>query len=128
MILTSVAANENVEIKVKQKETKATEITIINKALSTAFDIRFVFNRNTFGDDFCKNSLGFNEYELNNPNFDMLSSIGFSDKEIESTNTFVCGAMTLEGAPDLNTSHLPVFDCANSVSYTHLTLPTIREV
>ena len=89
------------------------EINIINEALDSAFDIKFVFNRYTFGDDFCKDSLGFTDNELNNPNFDILTHLGFTKEEIENTNTFVCGAMTLEGAPDLKLEHLPIFDCAN---------------
>ena len=43
----------------------------------------------------------------------MLSALGFSKDQIEKTNIFVCGAMTLEGAPHLKEDHLPVFDCAN---------------
>jgi len=31
----------------------------------------------------------------------------------EQANTYVCGAMTVEGAPHLKDEHLPVFDCAN---------------
>jgi ribonucleoside-diphosphate reductase alpha chain len=30
-----------------------------------------------------------------------------------TANNFVCGAMTLEGAPGLHEDHMPVFDCAN---------------
>ncbi|MCG8693066.1 MAG: hypothetical protein MI806_17830, partial [Minwuiales bacterium] len=42
-----------------------------------------------------------------------LSELGYSRDEIEAANTYVCGAMTLEGAPHLKQEHLPVFDCAN---------------
>src|SRR5208282_3861159 len=40
-------------------------------------------------------------------------AIGFSKAEIEAANEHVCGTMTLEGAPGLSVSHLPVFDCAS---------------
>ena len=43
----------------------------------------------------------------------MLSEIGFTDEQIEIANTFICGAMTLEGSPEIKDEHLPVFDCAN---------------
>ncbi|MFW1396699.1 hypothetical protein ACEV8T_23180, partial [Vibrio parahaemolyticus] len=33
--------------------------------------------------------------------------------EIEAANEYVCGTMTVEGAPGLKPEHLPVFDCAN---------------
>ena len=85
----------------------------LSGALASAFDIKFAFNRFTLGDDFCKDTLGFNDAQLNDFNFDMLAALGFSKDEIEHANTHVCGAMTLEGAPHLKDEHLPVFDCAN---------------
>ena len=39
--------------------------------------------------------------------------LGFSKPEIEAANIYVCGAMTVEGAPYLKAEHSPVFDCAN---------------
>jgi len=83
-------------------------------ALKSAFDIKFAFNRFTLGDDFCKDTLGFSDGQLNDFNFDMLAALGFSKDEIEHANTHVCGAMTLEGAPHLKEEHLSVFDCANA--------------
>ena len=47
------------------------------------------------------------------PDFDMLKALGFSRADIDAANLYVCGAMTLEGAPHLKAEHLPVFDCAN---------------
>ena len=90
-----------------------TQIETIERALGAAYDIRFVFNRWTLGDDFCQDALGLHEDDLNDPAFDMLDHLGFSRTEIEAANLWVCGAMTLEGAPHLKTHHLPVFDCAN---------------
>src|SRR6202007_612884 len=43
----------------------------------------------------------------------LLRAIGFSKADIDAANLYVCGAMTLEGAPYLKEAHLPVFDCAN---------------
>jgi len=91
----------------------ATEIDALNGALSSAFDIRFAFNRWTLGDDFCRDQLGFTEAQLGDPSFDMLAALGFSKAEIEAANIHICGAMTVEGAPHLKTEHLAVFDCAN---------------
>ena len=89
------------------------KLEALEAGLATAFDIKFVFNRWTFGDDFCRDTLGFTDEQLNNADFDMLSELGFSKAAVEKANLFVCGAMTLEGAPKLKDEHLPVFDCAN---------------
>ncbi len=85
----------------------------IEKGLSDVFDIKFVFNKWTLGDDFCQNNLNFSAEKLDDIGFDMLSELGFTSDEIDKANSFVCGAMTLEGAPGLKSEHLPVFDCAN---------------
>ena len=47
------------------------------------------------------------------PEFDMLKALGFSRADMDAANLYVCGAMTLEGAPYLRPEHLAVFDCAN---------------
>jgi ribonucleoside-diphosphate reductase alpha chain len=85
----------------------------IEKALPAAFDIKFVFNKWTLGEEFCRNELGFSAEDLARPNFDMLAALGFTKREIEAANIHVCGAMTVEGAPHLRSEHYPVFDCAN---------------
>ncbi|HEY1631915.1 MAG TPA: vitamin B12-dependent ribonucleotide reductase [Rhizomicrobium sp.] len=89
------------------------EIGKIEAALEQAFDIRFVFNKWTLGEKFCAEVLKIDAATMDSPDFDMLKVLGFSRAEIEVANLHVCGAMTLEGAPHLNTEHLPVFDCAN---------------
>ncbi len=89
-------------------------ITKIEEGLTSAFDIKFVFNKYTLGEDFCKQVLGLQDEQLNNISFDILSEIGFSKKQIEQANLYCCGSMTLEGAPGLNDVDLPVFDCANA--------------
>jgi ribonucleoside-diphosphate reductase alpha chain len=85
----------------------------IEGLLAGAFDLSMVFNRFTFGDEFILNKLGVPSTTLNRPEFDLLSSIGLTRKEISEANDYVCGTMTLEGAPHIKDSHLPVFDCAN---------------
>ncbi len=89
------------------------EIEKIEESLPTAFDIKFVFNQWTLGKDFCVNTLGIPEEKLNDPSFDLLAHLGFSKAQIQDCNNYVCGTMTLEGAPKLKDEHLPVFDCAN---------------
>ncbi len=88
-------------------------LAAVEAALPSAFDIKFVFNRWTLGDDFCRDVLGFTDEQLNDPGFDILRALGFTPEEIRAANIYCCGAMTVEGAPELKDEHLPVFDCAN---------------
>jgi len=85
----------------------------VEKGLESAFDIRFAFNRYTLGDEFCVRVLGLELEQLEDMNFDMLAALGFTKAQIDEVNTYVCGAMTVEGAPHLQDKHLPIFDCAN---------------
>ena len=84
----------------------------LEKALESVFDVRFAFNKWTLGEDFCRESLGFTDAELEDVGFDMLASLGFGREAIAAANLYCCGAMTLEGAPHLGDEHLAVFDCA----------------
>jgi ribonucleoside-diphosphate reductase alpha chain len=88
------------------------KIDAIDKMCDNVFDLRFAFNKWTLGEDFCK-KLGFTDEQINDPNFNMLLALGFSDEELEKANAYVCGTMTIEGAPHLRDEHLPIFDCAN---------------
>ncbi|HET9415278.1 MAG TPA: vitamin B12-dependent ribonucleotide reductase, partial [Pseudolabrys sp.] len=93
-------------------------IAKIEKALPTAFDIKFAFNKWTLGEDFCRDKLGIPAEDLASPAFDLLAALGFGKREIEAANIHVCGAMTVEGAPHLKAEHYPVFDCANPCGRT----------
>jgi ribonucleoside-diphosphate reductase alpha chain len=102
----------------KAKGFTAELIEKIEKALPTAFDIKFVFNKWTLGEEFCRDELGIAADDLAKPNFDMLAHLGFNKREIEAANIHVCGAMTVEGAPHLKAEHYAVFDCANPCGRT----------
>lgn len=99
--------------KLREKGFTNKEIEALEQALPTAFDIKFAFNQWTLGEDFCKNVLGIKDEQLADYTFDMLSYLGFSKADVEKANDYVCGTMTVEGAPYLKTEHLSVFDCAN---------------
>ena len=88
-------------------------IAKVEKALPTAFDIKFAFNKWTFGEDFIRDTLGIGAEAIAAPGFDLLAAVGFTKREIEAANVHICGAMTVEGAPYLKAEHYPVFDCAN---------------
>jgi ribonucleoside-diphosphate reductase alpha chain len=66
------------------------QIAAIEKQLPNAFDVNYVFTNPT------------------------LTDIGLSPKQIEEVEEYVCGHMTIEGAPHLKLEHYPVFDCANT--------------
>ena len=89
------------------------ELAKLETAMESAFDVKFAFNRFTLGDDFCRDTLGFTDAQLDDFNFNMLEALGFDKDAVEAANIHVCGSMTLEGAPHLKDEHLPVFDCAN---------------
>ena len=93
-------------------------LAAIEDALQDAFDIRFVFNKWTLGEAFCVERLGIDAARLDEPGFCLLTALGFSREEIEAANTWVCGAMTVEGAPGLRPEHLAVFDCASACGRT----------
>ncbi|WP_207424523.1 vitamin B12-dependent ribonucleotide reductase [Desertivirga brevis] len=99
------------------------ELEKIDKSLLAAFEIGFVFNQWTLGED-CLKRLGFKSEQYNAPDFNLLRSIGFSRQQITEANEYICGTMTIEGAPYLKAEHYPIFDCANKcgakgVRYIH---------
>jgi ribonucleoside-diphosphate reductase alpha chain len=93
-------------------------IAKVEKALPTAFDIKFAFNKWTLGEDFLLKTLDIPADAMAQPTFDLLTHLGFTRREIEAANVHVCGAMTVEGAPHLKPEHYPVFDCANPCGRT----------
>jgi ribonucleoside-diphosphate reductase alpha chain len=90
----------------------AEEIDKLDKAVKTAFEIGFVFNVYALGEE-CLKRLGFTPEQYFNLEWSLLEALGFSDEQIEEANDYVCGTMTVEGAPFLKEEHLSVFDCAN---------------
>ena len=85
----------------------------VEQQLASAFEINFVFNKWTLGEDNCKKHLGLSDAQLNDFNTNILQELGFTREQIQEANDHICGRMTVEGAPDLRDEHLPIFDCAN---------------
>lgn len=96
----------------KKKGLTEKELEKIEKSLSAIFDIHMAFNKHSLGEKTMER-LNIDPDVYNDSSFNFLSYIGFSDKEIEAANEYVCGAMTIEGAPHIKDEHLAVFDCAN---------------
>ncbi|MFM7110925.1 MAG: vitamin B12-dependent ribonucleotide reductase [Planctomycetota bacterium] len=85
----------------------------IDEQLPGTFELPFAFNRWSVGDDVLTGAMGFTKEQIDSPGFDLLQALGFTPAQIEEANRYVCGTMTVEGAPHLKPEHLPVFDCAN---------------
>ena len=96
----------------RSKGFNESDLEKIEGALASAFEISFAFNQWTLGED-AMQRLGFTAEQYNSEGFNLLRSLGFSKKEISEANDYVCGTMTVEGAPYLKEEHLPIFDCAN---------------
>ena len=96
----------------KAKGLKDDELEKLDKGVVSAFEISFAFNIWSLGED-CLKRLGFKPEQYNSPDFNLLRALGFSRKQIAEANEFICGAMTIEGAPYLKKEHYPIFDCAN---------------
>jgi ribonucleoside-diphosphate reductase alpha chain len=90
----------------------ADEIRRLDAAAATAFEIGFIFNKYTLGEE-CLQRLGFIPELYNDHDWSLLEALGFTPDQIEAANDYVCGTMMIEGAPLLKEEHLPVFDCAN---------------
>jgi ribonucleoside-diphosphate reductase alpha chain len=82
------------------------QLETVENDLKNAMDIKFALNSWTLGEEFYNKIMEGKDGEF-------LELLGFTKEQIESANEYICGTMTLEGAPYLKEEHLPVFDCAN---------------
>ncbi len=87
------------------------DLKLVESKLGAAFDLRFVLNPLTLGEDIMKR-IGLSEY-TKEANFDVLGALGFTAEQVQVANEYMAGTMTIEGAPYLKEEHLSVFDCAN---------------
>ncbi|MEZ2338466.1 vitamin B12-dependent ribonucleotide reductase [Mucilaginibacter sp. RCC_168] len=88
------------------------ELEKLDKGLVSAFEISFAFNIWSLGEE-CLKRLGITADQYNAPDFNVLRALGFNKKQIAEANEYICGTMTIEGAPYLKEGHYPIFDCAN---------------
>ncbi|HMJ46365.1 MAG TPA: hypothetical protein VK498_03505, partial [Ferruginibacter sp.] len=105
------------EISLSEKGFLPVEIERLNAAMASAFEIGFVFNVFTLGEA-CLQRLGFTEEQYKDFGWNLLEAIGFTHEAIEAANIYICGTMTVEGAPYIKEEHLSVFDCANKCGHT----------
>jgi ribonucleoside-diphosphate reductase alpha chain len=99
-------------VSLKQKGLDEAAIEKIEEQLPYAFDISFVFNVFTLGEELMKKLTGQDPATLP-AGFNLLEFLGFTKDQIRAANDYVTGTLTVEGAPHLKEEHLPIFDCAN---------------
>lgn len=87
------------------------KIDAIESQLVSAFNVAFLFNAYVLGADLVSSLVP--DQDTTAPDFNLLTALGFTSDQIAAANEYICGAMTLEGAPHLKPEHYPVFDCAN---------------
>lgn len=105
------------QVSLAEKGFSNEDLQRLEQAAASVFDIRFLFTYFTLGES-CFTNLGISKEQYKDPHFDLLQYLGFNDQEVEAANRFVCGAMTIEGAPHVKNEHLAVFDCANRCGKT----------
>jgi ribonucleoside-diphosphate reductase alpha chain len=98
--------------KLREKGFSDTEIQKINASLSNAFSIEYAFQPDVLGKEFLGDTLQIPEATFSKPGFNLLAHLGFTAKDVDTTNLWTCGTMTIEGAPHLAQQHYAVFDTA----------------
>jgi ribonucleoside-diphosphate reductase alpha chain len=91
---------------------KQDELERIEAQLPAAFEMSFAFSVYNLGEEALKR-LGIRPEVYTKPGFNLLQELGFTPAQIDAANEYVCGTMTVEGAPFLKREHYSVFDCAN---------------
>jgi len=99
-------------VSLKEKGLTDEEIGKIEVVLPSVFELSNAVNVHTIGDGLAQRK-GWSADLYEQPAFDLLNELGFTNDQIESANKVICGMMTLEGAPHLREEHLSIFDCAN---------------
>ncbi len=92
----------------RKKGLSEQQVNTVEKELRNAMDIRFCFNAWTLGKDFYNSVLSKHKDAS-----DILTALGFTEAQVDAANEYICGSMTIEGAPHLKEEHYAVFDCAN---------------
>ncbi len=96
----------------KKKGLNDKDLEKLEKGIAAVFDINMAFNKHSLGEEIMER-LKIDPDVYNDDSFNFLKAIGFTNEEIEEANEYVCGAMTIEGAPHIKDEHLAIFDCAN---------------
>ena len=100
------------DITLRKKGFSDSDLEKLEGILPSVMDIKFALTPFYLGDE-CMRRLGFPKSQYTDSKFELLRALGFNESEVEAANDFICGSMTMEGAPHLKDDHISVFDCAN---------------
>lgn len=87
------------------------DIARVEEMLPSAFDLNLAFAPGFLGEE-CLERLGISADKAADPEFNLLTYLGFNPSEIAGAEEIICGTGTVEGAPHLSSKHYPIFDCA----------------
>ena len=96
----------------KEKGVTEEKLIAIEKTLGNLFSVEMAFNKYSLSEELLE-SMGIKKEVYDHSDFSFLKEVGFTQEEIEAANEYVCGTMTIEGAPHIKEEHLSIFDCAN---------------
>ncbi|MCB9830958.1 MAG: vitamin B12-dependent ribonucleotide reductase [Planctomycetes bacterium] len=88
------------------------DIDKVENTLGGSFDIESAFSIHILGEAAFER-LKIPADKRSEAGFSLLRQLGFQTDEIEAASEYICGTMTVEGAPHLRQQDLAVFDCAN---------------
>lgn len=87
------------------------DIAKVEEMLPSSFDLNLAFAPGFLGEE-CLERLGITSEKAADPDFNLLTYLGFNPSEIAGAEEIICGTGTVEGAPHLSSKHYPIFDCA----------------
>ncbi|GEM_PF-715966 len=79
----------------------AAAIARVEEYLPGVNNIRHAFTPWILGEEFCRARLGLTADDCQNPRFDLLRHLSFSEQDIAAANAFCCGHGTVAGASEL---------------------------
>ncbi len=96
----------------RSKGFSESDIKTLEEGARSSFHINYLFSAFALGEE-CMRRIGIDQKQYTKADFNLLYALGFTEQQVEEANSYICGTMTIEGAPNLKKEHLPVFDCAN---------------
>ncbi|MDP3596243.1 MAG: vitamin B12-dependent ribonucleotide reductase, partial [Nitrospirota bacterium] len=94
------------------------QLILIEQAIQTSVSLELTITPTLLGLDWCLQRFQCTKEMLSHPSFSVLQQLGCTHEEIATANQWICGSLTVEGAPHLTAAHLEIFDCANTAGLT----------
>ncbi len=81
----------------------------LQEAVAISPTLRHAFTPWVLGEEFCRVKLGIGMADMQRPDFDVLTHMGFTATDIENANSHVCGHKTIFGHPSLPATSKAIF-------------------